>query len=73
MRPAAGLTALGVGTVLLLLWCPIGRTEVLSQSSGFGAKSKNGVPGIQWLSDSQTRAKAPLRQNSHAPWEHHGP
>jgi hypothetical protein len=29
MRPAAGRAALGVGTVLLLLWCPIGRTEVL--------------------------------------------
>ena len=73
MRPAAGLAALGVGPVLLLLWCPRGRTEVRSQRSGLGAQSKNGVPGMQWLSDAQTREKAPLRQHSHAPWEHHGP
>src|SRR6266700_2793543 len=39
------------------------RTSVLSQSSIFGAKSKNRVSEIQRLTDCQTLEKATLRQN----------
>jgi hypothetical protein len=35
----------------------------MSQSSTFGAKSKNGISEIQRLTDCQTLAKATLRQN----------
>ncbi len=45
----------------------------LSQSSIFGAKSKNRISDIQRLTDSQTFEKATLRQNSHAAQEHHDP
>jgi len=44
-------------------WCPYGDMGVLSQSSIFGAKSKNRVSEIQRLTDCQTLEKATLRQN----------
>ena len=44
---------------------PKGALQVLSQSSVFGAKSKNWVSEIQWLTDCQNLEKATLRQNLH--------
>jgi hypothetical protein len=38
-----------------------GSERVLSQSSIFGAKSKNLVSEIQWLTDCQNLEKATLR------------
>src|SRR5262245_36140660 len=46
-----------------LIFAHMGFQGVLSQSSIFGAKSKNRVSEIQRLTDCQTLEKATLRQN----------
>jgi hypothetical protein len=48
-----------------------GQHESSVAKFDFWAKSKNLVSGIQRLTDSQMLEKATLRQNSHAPREHH--
>jgi hypothetical protein len=44
---------------------------VLSQSCIFDAKSENHVSKNQWLASPNFPVSGNLRQNSHAPWEHH--
>jgi hypothetical protein len=51
--------------------CHEGKIEYMSQISILEAKSGKWVSAIQWLTDYQTLEKANVRQNSHAPREHH--